>query len=294
MKKVSKVQKLINCKKSNLIIYYFFILGCPNKYNIHHVCSLFCLEKYGEGNDNVPLRIIKRFRRLLVRYPLQKDWVHIWDAGCGAYYFWNKLDDTVSWLPPKHPKAVISKSAATLRRESDRPDFTETPDDDDSATAASHQPSMMPNQSSNSPPHILDEIPERYVKPAPVYKKTKSRDIEKILRTKKGRRQYHESSEKLDPMDPAAYSDCARGKWSSGLNPEERNAADTTASGALFQSRPYPSPGEVLRVNKGGAGKRSHTDDEENKSDSEQRKQPKFQATLEDAEGNSSDDYNSD
>ena len=252
------------------------ILGCPNKYNIHHVCSLFCLEKYGEGNDNVPLRIIRRFRRLLIRYPLQKDWVHIWDAGCGAYYFWNKSDDTVSWLPPKHPKAVISKSAATLRRESDRPDFTETPDEDDSATAASHQPSMMPSQPNNSPPHIMDEIPERYIKPAPVYKKTKSRDIEKILRTKKGRRQYHESAEKLDPMDPAAYSDCARGKWSAGLNVEERNAADTKAI--------------PIRGNKGGLGKRQHTDDEENKSDSEL----KFQSNNEDVEGNNSDDFNSD
>lgn len=27
------------------------------------------------------------------------------------------MDDQVSWLPPSHPKAHISKSAATLRKE---------------------------------------------------------------------------------------------------------------------------------------------------------------------------------
>lgn len=27
------------------------------------------------------------------------------------------MDDTVSWLPPSHPKAAITKSAASLRKE---------------------------------------------------------------------------------------------------------------------------------------------------------------------------------
>lgn len=35
----------------------------------------------------------------------------------GVHFYWNTIDDTVSWLPPDHPNAVISKSAATLRRE---------------------------------------------------------------------------------------------------------------------------------------------------------------------------------
>eukprot|EP00775_Hariotina_reticulata_P010399 gene10399-10557_t len=54
-------------------------------------------------------------------------------------------------------------------------------------------------------------------------------------------------AEELDPMDPSSYSDAPRGGWSSGL--EGVRAADSTASGPLFQQRPYPSPGSVLRSN---------------------------------------------
>ena len=43
----------------------------------------------------------------------------------------------------------------------------------------------------------------------------------------------------------------SRGTWSSGLpqRNEARTGADVTASGPLFQMRPYPSPGAVLRAN---------------------------------------------
>ena len=55
----------------------------------------------------------------------------------------------------------------------------------------------------------------------------------------------------LDPMDPAAYSDtCPRGGWADGLDREGEKAVDSTASGPLFQQRPYPSPGDVLRMKK--------------------------------------------
>lgn len=42
-----------------------------------------------------------------------------------------------------------------------------------------------------------------------------------------------------------------RGTWSSGLpkRNEAKTGADTTAAGPLFQQRPYPSPGAVLRAN---------------------------------------------
>ena len=47
----------------------------------------------------------------------------------------------------------------------------------------------------------------------------------------------------------SAYSDAPRGGWSSGLQGAQPRAADTTATGPLFQQRPYPSPGSVLRQN---------------------------------------------
>lgn len=62
--------------------------------------------------------------------------------------------------------------------------------------------------------------------------------------------------EALDPMDPASYSDIPRGKWSDGLPTapaEAKSGVDPTASGVLFQMRPYPSPGAVLRANAAAA-----------------------------------------
>lgn len=47
----------------------------------------------------------------------------------------------------------------------------------------------------------------------------------------------------------SAYSDAPKGGWSSGLQGAQPRAADTTATGPLFQQRPYPSPGSVLRQN---------------------------------------------
>ena len=55
--------------------------------------------------------------------------------------------------------------------------------------------------------------------------------------------------EEVDPMDPSAYSDAPKGSWGVGLLGSQPGAADTTAGGPLFQSRPYPSPGAVLRAN---------------------------------------------
>lgn len=212
------------------------VKGCPNKYIVFHVCTVFCLERWGEGHQKPSKSYRERYNRLLDRYPLPKNWVSVWDAGCNAYYFWNRTSGDVSWLPPSHPKAVIGKSAATIRSEKDRPDLDAMDDEPQS---------MMPPMSRSPPP---DE--HRYQRPAPVQKKTKSRDLEKILRTKKGRKQFHEKSEVLDPMDPAAYSECGRGKWSSGLNVDEgRTGVDSTASGPLFQQRPYPSPGDIMRAN---------------------------------------------
>ncbi|KAG9449393.1 hypothetical protein H6P81_009358 [Aristolochia fimbriata] len=62
------------------------------------------------------------------------------------------------------------------------------------------------------------------------------------------KRTYAEDDE-LDPMDPSSYSDAPRGGWVVGLKGVQPRAADTTATGPLFQQRPYPSPGAVLRKN---------------------------------------------
>mmetsp|Transcript_28952 Transcript_28952/g.63366 ORF Transcript_28952/g.63366 Transcript_28952/m.63366 type:complete len:87 (+) Transcript_28952:1-261(+) len=58
----------------------------------------------------------------------------------------------------------------------------------------------------------------------------------------------------MDPMDPSSYSDAPQGGWSIGLQGAQPRAADTTASGPLFQQRPYPSPGAVIKRNMELAG----------------------------------------
>lgn len=44
---------------------------------------------------------------------------------------------------------------------------------------------------------------------------------------------------------------CSRGNWASGLETKgkAKTGVDETASGELFQMRPYPSPGDILRMN---------------------------------------------
>ncbi|CAM0884328.1 unnamed protein product [Alopecurus aequalis] len=66
---------------------------------------------------------------------------------------------------------------------------------------------------------------------------------------KDNRKRKGTEDDDLDPMDPSSYSDAPRGGWVVGLKGVQPRAADTTASGPLFQQRPYPSPGAVLRKN---------------------------------------------
>lgn len=44
-----------------------------------------------------------------------------------------------------------------------------------------------------------------------------------------------------------------RGSWTTGLDAKgsAKTGVDSTASGPLYQMRPYPSPGAVLRANAG-------------------------------------------
>ncbi|KAK8588850.1 hypothetical protein V6N13_087746 [Hibiscus sabdariffa] len=73
--------------------------------------------------------------------------------------------------------------------------------------------------------------------------------VGKGSRKDKRKHAYNDDDDELDPMDPSSYSDAPRGGWIVGLKGVQPRAADTTATGPLFQQRPYPSPGAVLRKN---------------------------------------------
>ncbi|GAB0090572.1 polyglutamine-binding protein 1 [Sergentomyia squamirostris] len=236
--------------------------GCPNKYNIFHKCTLFCINHWGDGitMDELTDEYRRRKAKLLKRYPLPKNWNEIYDEGCGAHYYWNPQDDTVSWLPPTHPKAQISKSAAALRKELDEVPMEE--DMDSAPLSGLTDTEMIPLPM----PQAESDYTKTQMAPP---KKPKSRDLEKaVMKSKADRRQRAYKPPKdldvLDPMDPASYSDIPRGTWASGLDQEDKKSGvDSTASGPLFQMRPYPSPGEILRkkAQESGSSPQSHSDE---------------------------------
>nr|BAM08271.1 poly-glutamine binding protein-1 [Xenopus tropicalis] len=142
---------------------------------------------------------------------LPPSWYKVFDPICGLPYYWNVETDLVAWLSPNDPGAVITRAAAKQK-------VTE--------------PEEKPLEREEV---IMKE--RRF---------SRREEVAPYPKSKKGRKE-----EELDPMDPSAYSDAPRGTWSTGLpkRNEAKTGADTTAAGPLFQQRPYPSPGAVLRAN---------------------------------------------
>lgn len=202
---------------------------CPNKNNIFHDCTKFCEEMWRKREPTQ--KYLKRKKKMLAKYPLPAHWKEVYDAGIGHFYYWEVDSDSVSWLPPSHPKAVITEPAAVCRQQRDLVSDSEDNDSDDKS-----------DKSESSDVESEDEADRR--------KEIKKRKIEEIEKSRaKGRNKLAENN--IDPMDPAAYSDIPRGGWSDGLSRgnEAKTGVDTTASGPLYQMRPYPNPGAVLRAN---------------------------------------------
>ncbi|RWS25212.1 polyglutamine-binding protein 1-like protein [Leptotrombidium deliense] len=221
-------------------------VGCPNKYNIYHECGDFCQRHWGSGKDNPSPTMQRKYQKLLKKYPLSDEWQQVWDAGVACYYFWNTINDEVSWLPPLHPKSVVSVSANKLRAMLKENENVSDESSDDSSEENMDNSDSNESTSSESESEVVMESEA---------KKKKSFSPQKrhqyLSSDSKGRERVKRND--LDPMDPAAYSNtCPRGKWSDGLESqgEAKSGADSTASGPLFQMRPYPNPGSILRMNK--------------------------------------------
>ncbi|XP_077185628.1 polyglutamine-binding protein 1 isoform X2 [Paroedura picta] len=148
---------------------------------------------------------------------LPPSWYKVIDPICGFPYYWNLDTDLVSWLSPNDPNSVITKAAKKLKSNFDAEDKSE---------------------------RLLEKVEREEAKERRLHRRE---DLAPYPKSKKPSRK----DEELDPMDPSAYSDAPRGTWSTGLpkRNEAKTGADTTAAGPLFQQRPYPSPGAVLRAN---------------------------------------------
>jgi len=163
--------------------------GCPNKYNIYHECSDFCIEKYGDGHLNPDTGYLNRKNAMLLQYPLTEDWKEEYDPGTASFYFWNLATDTVSWYPPGHPKHAPSEPACVLREDVKLAEM-EKEDEEDSESEEDEKSD--------------EEMPPPVERRAP-----------RAVNYSKGRSKKKEND--LDPMDPASYSDIPRGNWSAGL-----------------------------------------------------------------------------
>lgn len=211
-------------------------IGCPNKWNIYHDCTKFCKEHWGNGKEQPSPKTEKKRLYMLKRYPLPEEWEEVYDSGIGRHYYWNTKTDEVSWLSPKHPRSKISLPAEKLRALIKENFLEPMEEGDDQEQSESDEDS---EDEENEPTNEDKERSDKH------YRRERDRAKERS----RGRPKVREND--LDPMDPASYSEAPRGTWSSGLDRkgEAKTGADTTASGPLYQMRPYPSPGAVLRLN---------------------------------------------
>jgi len=175
-------------------------------------------------------------RKSYRQQPLPPGWFKVPDPETKRDYFWNVHTNQVSWRHPNDPRADITYPACWQN--------TEEKDKTDALRHSEETRTLKSKVKVGKHPSLLKAQKQRE-KNAP-YRKGKKDD------------------DTLDPMDPASYSDVARGSWSSGLREDAdvKTGVDTTANGPLFQQRPYPSPGDILRRNR--QPKNNEDDDDEN------------------------------
>nr|CAG4638614.1 EOG090X0A6P [Cyclestheria hislopi] len=197
--------------------------GCPNKWNPYHTCSPFCNERWSEGRLTPDPEYERRRQKMLMIYPLPDGWQEIYDPGTARHYYWCMETDKVSWFPPGHPKAIPVLAAAKVRENILSQKVDKEVSDEEKQDADEPKKPWDPKE-------LRERVQEE---------RNKAKGKPKV--------KFND----LDPMDPASYSDIPRGTWSTGLQSgdEAKTGVDSTASGPLFQMRPYPSPGAVFRAN---------------------------------------------
>jgi len=216
--------------------------GCPNKWNIYHDCVLFCRTFFGVGlKEPIDTEYIRVHNQMIEKfYPLPDGWREMYDAGTGRHYYWCTKTDKVCWLPPGHPKSKPMEAASKVREMlATEASLKKAKDDEDNMSLDSEM-----EDSEGEEDRRLQEQRKR--------EKERRKEEERKIKDKKRRKEDKRDEDPLDPMDPASYSDVPRGTWTTGL-PDQATAksgVDSTASGPLFQQRPYPNPGAVLRANK--------------------------------------------
>ncbi|CAJ0931265.1 unnamed protein product, partial [Mesorhabditis belari] len=253
-----------------------FATGCPNKNNPYHVCVDFCYDHWMDGYPEERLNedYLYRKRRMLMHYPLPEGWLEVYDAGLRRHYYWNPDTDEVSWLSPRHPHAVIGEAAPKLAREmhsqmrdtdkdfdpardnyrarggdADRDRYRER--DRDRERDRGRDERGRDRGRDDRMDRDRDRDRDRRRRKSPGQSDSDSDEAAAKLDVTDRDRLKRANRKGIDPMDPAAYSDIKVGKWASGLTEDTKTGVDVTAGGPLFQQRPYPAPGAILRARGG-------------------------------------------
>lgn len=220
--------------------------ACPNQANPYHECEDYCTKRWGFSKFDPNGNMEKKKGKMLAKYPLPPNWVEVGDPGTHRYYYWNVNTDEVSWMPPDHPRSSISLPAERL---------AELMDQAAAATGRTSQSSEgeESNKSESESEGSAAELEDIDMDDFEALEEKLLKQRERKDREGRGGgrgRERKKRAEALDPMDPASYSDIPRGKWSDGLptQGDAKTGVDGTASGPLFQQRPYPSPGDILRM----------------------------------------------
>lgn len=214
--------------------------ACPNIQNPYHECGPYCKKKWGMKLFEHKSDLGRKHERLLRKYPLPDGWFEVGDPTTSRYYYWHVESGHVSWLPPTHPRASISLPANIQKIALPSAEAAQAVEDLGAAASKDAEPSKEEDFEEPDFEEIEREL----------LKEKKRKDRKREGRSRRDRKSDKEK-DALDPMDPAAYSDIPRGGWSAGLElpGSAKTGVDSTASGPLFQQRPYPSPGDILRAN---------------------------------------------
>lgn len=185
-------------------------------------------EDYSGETENEPPEE-EELQILINNTNLPSGWWKVKDPKSGYFYYWDSETDKVQWTSPE----VVSEPEVP-------PQLSEIP----------NIPQMPPGMIGPMVGPVVGPVVEPETKRSKPSKQSRRRDERESKRRKK-------REDELDPMDPASYSDVPRGTWSTGLpkTNEAKTGVDSTATGPLFQMRPYPSPGAVLRANAAATNK---------------------------------------
>jgi len=171
--------------------------------------------------------------------PLPPGWFKVPEPQRKSEYYWNVHTNQVSWRHPLDPLAEITYPASWQQKSKQ----------DIMVDDMKKEETKKLNDNNKDRPRDVDKSEERNKS------RIKTGKHPSLIKAHKQRERNvpnRKRNDELDPMDPASYSDIGRGTWSSGLKDEtdQKTGVDTTANGPLFQQRPYPSPGDILRRNK--------------------------------------------